>query len=378
MSMLTAAHAGAQSRVDVVPSLSIGSVYDDNLFAQIEGSGGQMLQVRPGLEAIVESPRLKLGSLWTFDAQRSNHADLNTFDARRHANVDLQYRTSPMTSIGISTRYDRTETPGEINLESGVLGDRRQAHRWEVNPFFSHRLRPRTSVTGSYDWTDESLLDNGTGRMHVVRTGLSHEYTTRTTFSGSYMGRHFVDQFDTNSSYALLAGWEHELAAGTRVALQAGPRLSSYRGVAPEVVAGLARDTDRLDLAFDYWHGETIVLGIRGPVAVNSGTAKITYPLTRTIEVGSRSAVSDILTLDRRQVTTYRESVIASWNRRTWYTVVGEYGVDYQQGDIRRNLFSNANVLRHVFRVSLTVAPHISRSIKSPDDPAARAKGVSR
>ena len=37
--VLTAAHASAQSRVDVVPSVSVVSVYDDNLFAQVQGSG---------------------------------------------------------------------------------------------------------------------------------------------------------------------------------------------------------------------------------------------------------------------------------------------------------------------------------------------------
>ena len=69
---------------------------------------------------------------------------------------------------------------------------------------------------------------------------------------------------------------------------------------------------------------------------------------------------------------------MSSWSPGEWYTVAASYGADYQQGDIRRNLFSNANVLRHVFRVSVTVAPRLSRAIRSPDDPAARAKGVSR
>ncbi len=376
--VLAASHARAQSRVDVVPSVSVGSVYDDNLFAQVLGSGGQMLQVRPGLEATVESPRLKLGSLWTFDMQHSNHADLNTFDARRHADLELAYRSTSATTLGFAARYDRTETPGEINLLSGVLGDRRQAHRWEAYPNFSHRFRPRTSMTGSYDWTDESLLDNGTGRMHVLRTGLSHEYTTRTTFTTSYLGRRFVDETDTNSSHAILGGWDYELAPGTRVTLQGGPRISSYRGIAPELVAGFFRDTNRLDVGVDYWHGETIVLGIQGPVAVNSGTARLTWPMTRTIEIGSHSAVTGIVTLDQRQVTTYRETLVSSWSPGGWYTVAASYGVDYQQGDIRRNLFSNANVLRHVFRVSVTVAPRLSRAIRPSDDPAARAKGVSQ
>jgi hypothetical protein len=278
----------------------------------------------------------------------------------------------------MAARYDRTETPGEINLLSGVLGDRRQAHRWEVYPNFWHRLSPRTNITGSYDWTDESLVDNGTGRMHVARTGLAHEYTSRTTLTVSYMGRHFVDETDTNFSNAILGAWDYQLAPGTHVSVQAGPRISSYRGIAPEIVAGIFRDTNRLDIGIDYWHGETIVLGIRGPVAVDSGTARLTWPMRRTIAIGSQSAVTGITTLDGRQVTTYRETLVTSWSPGGWYTVSASYGFDYQQGYIRRNLFSNADVLRHVFGVGITVAPRLSRAIRSSDDPAARAKGVTQ
>ena len=376
--VLTAASASAQSRVDVVPSVVIGSTYDNNIFAQTQGDAGQMLTARPGLEATIESPRLNFGTLWTVDAQRSNHADLNTLNARRHADANLSYRSTSATSIGLTTQYDRSDTPGEINLDSGILGDRRQAHRWEVSPNFSHRFRPHTSITGSYDWTDESLLDNGTGRMHVIRTGLAQEYSERTTYSANYVQRHFVDAADVNSSYAVLAGINRKTGPSTRISLEAGPRISSYRGLAPEVLAELAHATNRVGVAVDYWHGETIVLGIHGPVAVDSGTAKITWPFSRTIEIGSHSSVSDITTLTGQKLTNFHQEFVTSWSPGGLYTVAGSYGVDHQQGQVRHGVFENANLMRHVFRVSLTVAPRLSRAIKSSDDPAARAKGVSQ
>ncbi len=376
-----AAGAAAQSHIEAVPSVTVGSIYDDNLFAQAQGDAGHMLTVRPGLGTAIDTPRLNLSSLFTFDSQHSNHQDLTMIDARRHADTTMHYRTTNATTIGLTAQYDRTETPGEINLETGILSDRRQAQRWEVSPNFAQRFRPHTSVTGSYDLTEESLVDNGTGRMQVVRAGLSQLYSARSTVTGSVMERHFADPTDATNgsdSFALLGGWDHQFSPAARFSIQAGPRVSSYRGLEPEVSAGVTRATPRLKVGADYSHGETIVLGIRGPVTFNGGGARVTWAFRRTMEISSHSAATAINTLDAHSLTSYRQTFIASWSPGGFYTFNASYGVDYQQGNIRHNVFSDTDVWRHVFGVSVTVAPRYSRSIKGPDDPAARAKGVSQ
>ena len=43
--------AAAQTRATVIPSVSIGGVYDDNVSATARGDEGRMLQMRPSLEA---------------------------------------------------------------------------------------------------------------------------------------------------------------------------------------------------------------------------------------------------------------------------------------------------------------------------------------
>jgi hypothetical protein len=380
-SALFAAGAAAQSHFEAVPSVTVGSIYDDNLFAQQEGDAGHMLTVRPGLGTAIDTPRLNLSSLFTFDSQHSNHADLTMIDARRHADATMKYRSTEMTTLGFMAQYDRTETPGEINLGTGILSDRRQAQRWEVSPNFAHRFRPHTSITGSYDYMAESLVDNGTGRMQVVRAGLSQIANARSTLSGLVQERHFADPTDATNgsdSLAVLGGWDHQFSPAGRVSLYAGPRISSYRGLQPEVNASIMRDTPRLKLGFDYNHTETIVLGIRGPVVLNGGGARITWPFRRTTEISSHSAISAIDTLDDHRLTNYRQTFIASWTPGGLYTLNASYGVDYQEGNVRRGVFTAADVWRHIFGVSVTVAPRYSRSIKGPDDPAARAKGVSK
>jgi hypothetical protein len=381
VSALHAAGAAAQTHFEAVPSVTVGTLYDDNLFAQAQGDAGQMITVRPGFGSALDTRRLNLSSLFTFDSQHSNHADLTMIDARRHADATMKYRATDMTTLGMMAQYDRTETPGEINIGTGILTDRRQAHRWEVSPNFAHRFLPHTSITGSYDWTAESLVDNGTGRMQAVRAGLSQILNARSSISGLVQERHFADPTDaTNASdsVAVLGGWDHQFSPAGRFSLLAGPRVSSYRGLQPEINAGITRETPRLKLGLDYAHTETIVLGIRGPVVLNGGGARVTWPFRRTMEISSHSAVSAIDTLDEHRLTNYRQTFIASWTPGGLYTLNGSYGVDFQQGNIRRNVFTDADVWRHVFGVSVTVAPRYSHSIKEPDDPAARAKGVSK
>jgi hypothetical protein len=381
LSVWHAAAAAAQSHIEAVPSVTIGTIYDDNLFAQQQGDAGQMLTVRPGLGTAIDTPRLSLGSLFTFDSQKSNHRDLTMVDARRHGDATFKYRTTSMTTLGFLGMYDRTSTPGEINIGTAILSERRQAQRWEVSPNFDHRVRQHTSIAGSYDYIAESLVDNGTGRMQTGRIGLSQILSDRTTATGWLLARHFADPSDATNgsdSVAVLGGWDHQLSPATRFSIQAGPRVSSYRGLEPEINAGVARKTPRLDSALEYYHTETIVLGIRGPVVLNGGSLRVTWPFRPRMEISSHSAVSAIDTLDLHRLTNFHQVFIASWSPGGFYTLNASYGIDYQQGNIRHNVFSSADVTRQIFGISVSVAPRYSRSIKEPDDPAARAKGVSQ
>ena len=367
---------GGAGRFELVPSLSIAGVYDDNLNAEVAGSAGKMLQFRPNLEASFQSPRVALLSVYSQDMLRSNFETLNTLDARRHAFLDMRFRSSPLTTFGIEGRYDRSETPGEIDFDTGILGTRRTAQRLQVSPNLVRRINPRSVITAGYDLTRENELDLPSGTLHQARLSISRETSSRSAVVGTYLARYFVDPFDTSTSQSVLAGWTREMAPHTHLSLYAGPRVTSYRsGLKPEVSASLRRDTNRIDVRADYWHGETIILGILGPVAVDSGAMRIAWPFRSRWEFGTALGATDINTIDFREARVYRSTLLASWTSHGMYSVSASYGLDYQQGDIRRNL--NEDVLRHVFRVSVTVAPRLFRS-KLPPDEAARVKGVLR
>jgi hypothetical protein len=269
---------------------------------------------------------------------RSNHTDLNTFDARRHALVDTRFRSSPFTTFGIAARYDRTETPGELNLETGFLGERRQAERWQVTPSLMRRFGPRMVFTTAYDVITENLVDTPSGTLQSARLGLAREWTTRTAIGGSYLARYFDDPLDSHVSQSLLLTWDREMAPGTRLSLQAGPRVSSYKGgVEPEISGTFTRSTRRIGMALNYWHGETIILGIPGPVAMDGGMARVTWPLTHRFDFGVHAGVTDINTIDAREARIYRGTLVGSWTRGM-YSITADYGLDHQDGDIRRRL----------------------------------------
>ncbi len=370
--------------MEFIPSVSLFTVYDDNIFARVDGSAGQILQLRPTFEGSYDTPQVRVLGLYSFDMQRSNFSSLNSADARRHALGETRFRPNPMTTLSFTGRYDRAETPGELDIDTGVLGDRRTAERLQIAPGYQRRLGEFTLMTAGYDWTTEHLVEGERGTLHIGRMGLSRDVSSRVSLTGSYVGRYFVDDIGHHTSHGVLFGWTREMAAGTRLSLSAGPKVTSYRGLTPELSATFSRTTPYLRLALDYWHGETIVLGIRGPVSVDSGTARVSWPLTRTIEFGTHAGISDVVTLDQRATTIYRGTLVGSWTPGGIYTVATSYGLDYQLGDIRNRLavdgdgvFIDEEVLRHVFRVSLTVAPRWKRSILPPDE-AARAKGVTR
>lgn len=362
--LMAAPAAFAQAKVTLVPSLSVSSIYDDNLFARQQGDAGQIMLLRPSFDGLYESQRLKVQGYGSFDMQRSNHAALNTFDARRSAFVDTHFRATMDTTLSIAGSYDQTETPGELNFDSGILGDRQRARRFQVTPGLTRRLGERATVSGSFDVISETLHGADEIDLQVARANYGRRLSTRDQISAGFVSRRFVDPIGAESSNTLLAGWTREIAYATSFTVQGGPRVSSYRPLSPEVLVSFQRRSRRMRLLADYWHGETIVLGIHGPVRLDSVGSRIAWPLTRTLEFGLHAGISDIETLDARGARSYRSTVVGSWNPGGIYIVTGSYGLDFQQGDVRRNLFLDDEVLRHVFRVGLTIAPRISRSLQ--------------
>jgi len=391
---------GAQSKVTLVPSASVSSVYDDNLFAKSVGSGDQMTLITPGVEGTYETPTTFLLGNYSFDMQRSiDHPALNNIQARRHALIDTRFQTSPHFTLNVTGRYDRTDTAGELNFTSGLLLDRRRAERWEAGPSFSFKASPLVTISGLYNWISESVDESVGGYEQVARLGVTRQNTSRASTTVGVLARRFVsadqtivpsglptttangdvqtfsDGFmvvpgGTFMSTAGLVMWTYQLAPATMLALQGGPRYSSARAtVLPEIVASVGRKAAGIvNYGVDYWRGESIILGVLGPVEVNSVTSKVSWPIRTNLEFGVFGGFFDSETLSQGSARVYHGEVVGSWTLKAPLTIAVSYGADFQRGDVRSSLLSDQQVVRHVVLVRLTAAPHLSRSLR-PDDP---------
>src|SRR6185436_14366031 len=155
---LAAANTSAQSQVTLVPAAAVATIYDDNLFSAPKGVADVVTSVRPSLEGRYESPTANISSFAYFDMQRSlNNPTLTTLDARRHAMVDGRVQASPQLGLGVAARYDHSDTPSDLNLDTAILLPRQRARRVQFTPSLAYRANPRTSVTARYDWTSEDL-----------------------------------------------------------------------------------------------------------------------------------------------------------------------------------------------------------------------------
>lgn len=393
LATVASAHSAAQSRGTLIPSVSIGTVHDDNLFSSRRAIGDYMTQLRPSLEGLRKSPTIDIRSEINFDMQLSaRHEALNTLDARRHAMFDGKFQTSPAFGWGFIGRYDASQTPSELNLDTGVILPRQRAQRLQLTPSISYRTTPRTTVTARYDWTTESLSTWAGGDLHVARFAIARQQSPRTTWSVHYLGRLFVDHEglrgpaalivpggsalfplpyagDTRWSQAAMLGWSHQVTPLTRVSLQAGPRLTSYRGLTSEVLAAMVRRTPHSRFLTDYWHGETIVLGILGPVRTHSGTVKWTRTVRRNLDIGVNVGMFRSMTIDRAVARVLHSAATGAWHFGDHYILTASYGADFQKGDIRSTLMSRERIRRGVFLVRLTIRPRPRSGVEQPENP---------
>jgi hypothetical protein len=363
--------ARSQTRMMFVPSVTVSSVFDDNPFATTTGSADQLTLLTPGIAGLFATPVVNINGLYSFEMQRSvDHPALNNLDARRHGMLTAAFRQNSKSTITVDGNYDRTDTAGDLNFVTGLLLERRRAQRWQVGPSMVYQVAPRTIISAGYTWTNEGIEGTPAEDEHVVRADVTRQLSPRSAASVGYLERRFVNEIDTRTSYAPLVGWTYRATPFTRLTLQAGPRLSARGGIAPEIVAAFARKgTHLVGFGLDYWRGESITLGVIGPVEVNSATAQVTSPVIKNFALGLYGGFFNIDTISQGKARVYHGEILAVRTPIGPFVVALSYGADFQRGDVRTSLLSDETVVRHIVRLRLIATPpRLGRSFQ-PEDP---------
>jgi hypothetical protein len=363
--------ARSQTRVMFVPSVTVSSVFDDNPFATTTGSADQLTLLTPGIAGLFATPVVNINGLYSFEMQRSvDHPALNNLDARRHGMLTAAFRQNSKSTITVDGNYDRTDTAGDLNFVTGLLLERRRAQRWQVGPSMVYQVAPRTIISAGYTWTNEGIEGTPAEDEHVVRADVTRQLSPRSAASVGYLERRFVNEIDARTSYAPLVGWTYRATPFTRLTLQAGPRLSARGGIAPEIVAAFARKgTHLVGFGLDYWRGESITLGVIGPVEVNSATAQVTSPVIKNFALGLYGGFFNIDTISQGKARVYHGEILAVRSPIGPFVVALSYGADFQRGDVRTSLLSDETVVRHILRLRLIATPpRLGRSFQ-PEDP---------
>src|SRR5262245_1843120 len=120
-SLVQPAAGHAQTNIVLVPSVSVSTVSDDNIFSTAHRSWDQTMLFTPGVEGKPSTPRMSLLGSYAFDMLRAaDFSALNDLEARRHARVRAAYRQTSRLDFEAASYYDRSNDSGELNFETGV------------------------------------------------------------------------------------------------------------------------------------------------------------------------------------------------------------------------------------------------------------------
>jgi hypothetical protein len=355
--MLLNSELWAQYRIIAEPSLEIVQVHDDNLFLSAkEPARDVILRVRPALEVRFESPRLSAGGTYGFDSERfADHSGLTNSRARQRGSVSVHYRFDPRLTLALDGGYMDTDTPGELNILTGLAASRVRVQQLNFGPSARYRISPQMSAHVSFSSTTEKLAGGPEMSSKFQTVGIEHKVTPRDSFAADFeRGKYLFDLAGARSrtnTYVLRGGWTHALNPTTRVMLQAGPRVTDH-SLAPELSASLTHDWQFSSIAILGVQTQTTAIGSIGTVEARSLQARFTYAPTRSLTAYAAPAVMRTVFHDLR-ATVYRIGLGAHYAITPLAGFDVAYSLDSQHG-VFDALHSNGAISRSVLSAGFT------------------------
>lgn len=321
----------------VTPSLSIGQLYDDNLFfSPTDRKGDFFTRVSPGLQAGYQSTPLTLLGGYTFDSEfYSKQKDLNTLQMRQNALVELKAMPTELLTVSAKGTWSKTRAPWELNTLTGAAIRRVIAERLAFEPSIAYRFDPLTKGTGDYAFSEDRIRDGISIDSHIFRLDLDRLITRNDSLGTGYIGRQFdFGGFKTSTSHAPVLSWKHRLTPTTEIALRAGPRFTQGSlDDRPEALAWIQHLVPRRSVSLVYSSAQTTIIGTPERVNNESLGVSATYEVLPYLLVTIAPSVVKV-TAETFKTTMYFSNVELSYQLTKSLALKGSHQFSLMRGNL--------------------------------------------
>jgi hypothetical protein len=379
--LIQSTSAWGQAGVYARPWIAYGEEFDDNVFNSTQSRESDVItRFTPGIEFGYRSEPFTLLASYDFDAEIfAKNTNLTQPQARQRGGLHFQYQPTRIWTLGFTGEYLETERPQDLNVTTGISGERERSRGYAFLPSLTYRFNPRTSALARYTFShnestqripvDEietaSEMRNDEHEAGIV---LERHLTSKDKGSLTYGFRHFIsdgaqlaadlsgDGHEASSSHLFSLGWVRELSALTTLSLRGGPRFSSG-DVDPEVEGVLLRRFRRGEASFTYGRTQNIAVGRSGPVETESYMGSLSYQVLSRFIVRANPAYY-INDSEDTKTKVYRFDLSGVYSINPWLSLQGIYRFSFERekGAARRSA-NRGDRYRNVVFVELRAAP---------------------
>ncbi|HEY2946031.1 MAG TPA: hypothetical protein VGN09_26605 [Vicinamibacteria bacterium] len=344
--------SAAQQRFEFGASVTAAELYDDNLFFSPEApEPDSFWRLSPRLSLGRRSPHLTLRGRYGFDAESyRRHPALDTALAGQDASLELAWTPSPRLAASTTASYAEAQSPGMLNLLSGLEVGRHRGRRLSARQSLTWQAGTRTQAILEGDFMREALEGFPRTDTEAVVVRLERRLGGLDRGHVSYSARRFDFDGDVVLSHVVALGWTREITPLDHFEVEAGPRLSD-RAVGAEVTASLRHRFARGEASLAYMHTQTTVLGQAGPVITKGVTATLSRQLFGSLTLAAGPTLTRVQGRGS-EFEVYRLNLEMAWRLNRRLSLSASHQFNFQSGvpGLARNaeIVHNAFVLRAV------------------------------
>jgi hypothetical protein len=350
----------------LVPMLTLGGTYDDNLFFTQFPESDMVTRLSLGVETGYRSKPFTIDVQGSRAADRfREHPDFDTNNARTVGQVALTTLPTRSLTASLFACYLDTKTPSELNTLSGLAVGRSLAKRLSAAPLLEYRLGGFSTLSAAYpvahDELDGRISDTQTGvlgldrRINARHTGMLRYEHRWFSFSGG-------DKSEKSTADVITAGWLGELGPHTLLLLRGGPRFGKGQ-VTAELLGTFKHRVKRGLVTLTYSKSQSTTLGKTGVLDTQSLVATLSLRLAKTLEVASGPGVyRNVLHGD--PLNAMRLNVESLWHFAAWFHLAAAYSFDLQQPDFG----ADGKIRRGALVVRIIASPRQKPAAEQPVD----------